>query len=310
MTKKRSILLLIGILMLVCCACGSPQSTEGYKNIKLYFLSTAETNLQTKDYALKATDKEAQVNELIKELSTMPEKLEYKAPMMMGFSVLDYEIEDGRIRINVDENYKSLKPTTEVLIRAALVRSFTQIDGIGYMYITVEGEQLHDSLGNVVGLMSAEQFVDSSGSEINAYEKVRLKLYFANEEGNKLVATNRTVAYKYSTNIPIERMVVEQVIAGPDLTELSPTMNEETKVLGVTVKDGVCYVNLDSTFLTQLYSVTVDATIYSLVNSLCELSNINKVQISINGDTSMMYRDVYSLNTMFERNLDIITKLY
>ncbi|MBD5461192.1 MAG: GerMN domain-containing protein, partial [Lachnospiraceae bacterium] len=66
-----------------------------------------------------------------------------------------------------------------------------------------------------------------------------------------------------------------------------------------------CYVNLDQTFLTQIYNVTPDVTIYSIVNSLTELANIQKVQILINGESNLTYREIYAFTTIFERNLDI-----
>jgi len=55
--------------------------------------------------------------------------------------------------------------------------------------------------------------------------------------------------------------------------------------------------------------VTADVTIYSIVNSLVELSNVNKVQISINGDTSTTYREKFAFSTVYERNLDLVEKL-
>ncbi|MCI9373962.1 MAG: GerMN domain-containing protein, partial [Lachnospiraceae bacterium] len=48
-------------------------------------------------------------------------------------------------------------------------------------------------------------------------------------------------------------------------------------------------------------------TIYSITNSLIELPNINKVQISVNGDTSLFYKESISLTNIFERNLDLVT---
>ena len=47
--------------------------------------------------------------------------------------------------------------------------------------------------------------------------------------------------------------------------------------------------------------------IYSVVNSLVELNNVNKVQITINGETNIMFRESVSLSTVFERNLNIVT---
>ena len=46
--------------------------------------------------------------------------------------------------------------------------------------------------------------------------------------------------------------------------------------------------------------------IYSIVNSLSEISTVSKVQITINGSQDVMFRDVVSLNAQFERNLEIL----
>ena len=64
--------------------------------------------------------------------------------------------------------------------------------------------------------------------------------------------------------------------------------------------------DLDNTFLTQLYNVTSDVTIYSITNSLVELPNINKVQMSIDGDSTVNYKENTSFSTVFERNLELV----
>ena len=85
---------------------------------------------------------------------------------------------------------------------------------------------------------------------------------------------------------------------------LYPSINPATKIISVMTKDGICYVNLDENFLTVEGNVSTDVSVYSIVNSLVELSNINKVQILINGEVP----SVFSAST-FERNLDIVTTL-
>ena len=86
-----------------------------------------------------------------------------------------------------------------------------------------------------------------------------------------------------------------------------PTINPNAKLVSISVKDGICYANFDENFLTQMYNVSTDVAIYSVVNSLMELNNVNKVQISINGETDIMFRESVSLTTLFERNLDLVT---
>ena len=103
----------------------------------------------------------------------------------------------------------------------------------------------------------------------------------------------------------MERLVVEQLIEGPE-EDANPTIPASTKVQNVVVEDGVCYVNLSEAFLNSEYDVTAQVCIYSLVNSLSELTGLNKVQILINGETVTSFRDIISLEDSLERNLDII----
>ena len=224
-----------------------------------------------------------------------------------GFAINSWNVKDDQLVLDMSVEYKKLSPSSEVLVRAAIVRTMTQLEGISYVSVTVGGEALSDSLGNVVGPMTADLFIDNAGNEINAYEKTRLLLYFTNESGERLIGV-QTKPVVYSSNISMEKLVVERLIAGPDAEneELYPVINPATKVLGVTVKDGTCYVNLDNGFLTQTYNVSAEVQIYSIVNSLVELSNINKVQIAVNGNTDMIFREKISLSNVFDRNLDLV----
>ena len=64
--------------------------------------------------------------------------------------------------------------------------------------------------------------------------------------------------------------------------------------------------NLDENFLSVVNNVSTDVSVYSIVNSLIELPSVNKVQISVNGKTDVLYRETVNLSTVFERNLDLV----
>ena len=64
----------------------------------------------------------------------------------------------------------------------------------------------------------------------------------------------------------------------------------------------------DENFMKQNYNIEEPVVIYSIVNSLSELSTINKVQISVKGDTSGVYRDSFPLDKLYERNLDYVAE--
>lgn len=292
------ILLLAG---LVACAQEEPTSENVYQ---IYVVSNSETKVENHSHEMVATEPDAMLDELIKCMSTQPDQLEYQVPFAMGFEILSINLTEGKLMLNVDGAYMNLSTTTEVLVRAAIVRTLTQLPEVRYVGITVEGQELFDSAGEVVGLMNAEMFIDNDGNEINTYESIRVKLYFANAEGNKLIGAYREKYY--STNIPLERFVVEELIAGPSgkVAGLYPSINPEVKVISVMTKDGICYVNLDSSFLTVINNVSTETSIYSLVNSLVELSTVNKVQILINGEVPQNFG-----SGTFERNLDYVTTL-
>lgn len=302
MRKIGSLLLFLACAVLLA-ACGKHR--DGNVVVyPVYYVSNSETKVEMHEHEMQAESEEDMLQELMDCLSTVPDKLEYKAPLSMGFQVLGMNVQEGKVQINVDGAYKNMPPTTEVLVRAAIVRTLTQLPNISYVGITVDGQQLYDNAGEAVGWMSADQFIDNDGNEINTYELTRIKLYFANEEGDKLIAAYREK--HYSTNTPLERFVVEELISGPSgqVPGLYPTVNPETKIINVMTKDGICYVNFDSSFLTVVNNVSTELAVYSIVDSLVELSNINKVQILVNGEVPSSFT-----TTTFERNLDYVTTL-
>ncbi len=295
-------LALFGMLLLSGCA-GRKESGGG-QTVNVYYLNKEETKISSEAHELTAQETGAQIEELLQLMAQPPENAENKAVISSSFTVLDAVSEGEQLVLTVDEGYRTLGAVTEVLTRAALVRTLTQINGIDYISMKVRSDPLTDRSGNPIGIMEASMFLDNAGDEINSYEKARLKLYFTDESGTRLIETNRTVVY--NTNISMEKLVVEQLIQGPNNEDFYPTVNPETRINNVTVKDGICYVNLNESFLTQTTNVTSEVTIYSITNSLVELPNINKVQISINGDTEGTYRETIPFSTIFERNLELL----
>ncbi|MCM1145469.1 MAG: GerMN domain-containing protein [Blautia sp.] len=297
------LLSLLAALMLG--GCGSEKKQETGKTYDIYYVSNEETKIFSNPYQTETEEKQALLEELVGQLSTIPEKMEYKAPLAGNFELLGYTWDTEQLTMNFDEHYREMNSILEILVRAAIVRTLTQVDGVKSVSFTIQNEPLMDNGGVAVGTMSADMFIDNAGNEINTYEKANLRLYFANEDGTRLVEEDQRNLV-YNSNIPIERLVLDRLILGPTVLGNYPTINPAAKVVGVTVKDGTCYVNLDETFLSQPYDVTSNVTIYSITNSLVELPNVNRVQISINGDTSLFYQESISLTNVFERNLDLI----
>lgn len=275
----------------------------------IYYLDRNENHIGGVPYEAESTEKEELVYELLEQMQTQIKEIEW-VPAIAGFSVKECLFHESQITLNLSEEYEMLQPAKEVLVRAAIVKTLTQVEGVELVAIQVNGKSLLDATGNTVGVMSKDTFIDNTGEDMKKYEEVTLTLYFANTSGDGLIKVNRTM--RYNTNIALEKLVVEQLVYGPvdkkgknNSTAILPTLNPETKIIGVSIKDGICYVNLDNSFLTLQNNVTADVVIYSLVNSLSELPGVLKVQLAVNGNTEVSLGEK-TLSGLFERNLDLI----
>ena len=234
--------------------------------------------------------------------------IEYNGTVQVTGNVnTGYKIKADVLRLYFAPSYSELSKGREVLTRAAIVRSFCQLDGISQVEFYVGDMPLIGFNGVVTGAMSADQFIDNAGNEINAYEQTTISLYLTDETGSTLREIHRDCVY--NSNISIDKLVVEEIIRGPENGEekyLYPVISPMTKVISVTTADGTCYVNLDSGFLEKQGNVTPEVAIYSIVNSLVEQPNINKVQISVDGNSDIMFMETIPLTQVFERNLEIM----
>lgn len=308
MIGKRIMASLLFFALLLAGACGRHEVVEDENTAvyDVYFLNSEETKVISVGTGVARGSVTDELSGLIGVMQRKPEDVSMHAPFDYNFGVNSVTLSGEQVIINFDERYLELKPTTAVLIRAAIVRTLTQVEGVTCASFQINGQPLTDSAGNPLGILTADMFVDNAGTEINAYETTTLTLYFTNEAGDRLVSEKREV--EYNSNIALERIVVDQVLAGPEKRDTYPTVNPETGVISVSIKDGICYVNLNQNFLTQVYNVTSEVTIYSITNSLIELGGVNQVQILVEGESDLMYREKISLNTLFERNLELIEK--
>ena len=152
--------------------------------------------------------------------------------------------------------------------------------------------------------MNHDSFVENTGSSIHTYQEGSLHLFFANETGDKL--TEEIVSVRYNSNMSVEKLITEQLIKGPSMEGAYPTLPPETKILGVSVRDGICYVNFDEGFLDMDYKISPQVRIYSVVNSIVAGGETGQVQILVNGKADATYQGSVGLEKPLSRNLEIV----
>ena len=301
MRKWLWILLLAVPLLMAGCRKQQQVDESGYR---IWYINQDETCLKYENKELQSKNEEGLLREMMEVMRETPTDDELKPVIPEDVELLDFDFEHNQLYLDFSPEYKKMPKVYEVLCRAAIVRTMGQIDGVEYVDFQVNGEPLTDLEGKEIGLMNEDQFIENAGEEINAYKTADLTLYFSNKAGDKLVG--QRVAMEYNSNISLEKLIVEQLIAGPPFEGAYPTIPSETKLLNISIKDNICYVNLDEGFLGTGYNVIESIPVYSIVNSLIENTDAQKVQISINGESNRMFRESINFDTIFEKNEGLI----
>lgn len=239
---------------------------------------------------------------VLEELKKTSDEIEYSASVPENVEVQGCELKGSILDVDFSKEYLEIENLEEKLVRAAVVQSLLGIEGIDGVTFTVDGVPLKDREGYLVGLMNEDDFVENTGSSPSSYQTDTLTLYFANSTGDKLVRQQMDV--RYSSNISKEKLIVEKLMQGPSGGNAYPTINPDTNLLSVASKDGICYVNFDSTFLTSTYDIVPELTIYSIVNSLVEGTEAVQVQITINGESNAKYMESVDLSKPLPANMD------
>ena len=290
-------LLLMAALFTSCS--GKKKDADKAKNeYQIYYIDSKSSGIVSESYVIIGESKEQLVVELLGLLQRDSGNMIYKRAIPEGLTIMDYKIVDRQLILNFDTKYSELKGIPEVLCRATIVKTLSQIPDIDFILFNVNGQPLIDSNGNQIGLMTAEFFIENTGAEIN----YKVTLYFANETGDLLKKTTRNIFYTGTSSI--EELVINQIINGPTENGLYATVSADTTLLNVSTKESICYVDLNEKFLDKLPNVSDNVAIYSIVNSLVELPGINKVQFRINGESVKGFQNT-NLGVLFERNLTI-----
>lgn len=304
--------LIVSFIIYMCagvlCSCGNDNAQNeqlGEDEYMVYYLDSTGFALDTETY--KAESSQDNPEGLLAELGNA---MQYPSDMKKHSSVIrketvivDTKLSDEVLSVYFADLYYNLSVEEEVMFRAAYVKTMTQIPGVKYVSFYVKDQPLIDALGNPVGIMLASDFMEDIGS--GTYRTwVDLSVYYGNAAADRLVPERITIGYGKSASV--ERVIIEQLIKGPGEEGHVRTVPATLTLLGVTTKDGICYVDFDSTFTDELIPVLPSMTIYSIVNSLCELSTVSKVQISVKGNTNILFRDAIDLSQPLERSLDII----
>lgn len=303
------LLLIVVAIGVIFFACG--REKEEYTGYYIFCIDASETKVTYEKYTPKEKESNSMVQEFLNRMQEEPSDVSMKKAVPDNVSVDEFDLEEGgELTLYLDAAYGNYSGVTEIIRRAAIVKTLCQIPDVDAIQFYVAGQPLTNSGSEAIGFMTAETFIDNTGGESVYRQKATFTMYFASADGDKLVEV--PVEIIYDATIPLEQLAIEQLMKGPDTIdgvskeEVKSTIPKNVTLNKVTVKEHTCYVDFSEEFLDKPNGITPEVAVYSVVNTLIELPDVNKVQFSINGEQVLFYNDIIHFGEVFSRNLDLV----
>lgn len=310
--RGRIFLLLVFLLLFLMSGCGREEDSSPEQKdetlpegmVRLYVMNEERTKVVTEEYALPDDSVDMRVAELLTALEERLWTAEEKNRITDRNPIYEFKIDEtGLLTLRFSADYTATSAIIEVLRRAALVKTLCQLDGIAAVEFYVGSQPMLTLAGKPVGILTAKDFIDSTGENTEFYQEAKVVVYFAGLLGDALTEANLKILY--DGTMTTERLVLQQLMEGPISDDMLPVIPKGTVLNKVTIRDGICYVDFNEKFMEKREEITAEVAVYSIVNSLTELSNVYKVQFLINGSVRKNYQNL-DFSQPFERNLEIV----
>ena len=119
-----------------------------------------------------------------------------------------------------------------------------------------------------------------------------VSLYFQNKSTNELVPEGRLIDVKLLLNEPYTTLM-QLLINGPKNEQLEKLIPDGTVINKIELKNDILYVDLSKEFIEnhQGGEELESNTIYSIVNTMTQLTEVNGVKILIDGEMDKSFKD-------------------
>lgn len=285
---KRVFLWLMLLAMCLSVLAGCSGADPQGQTISCYYLQSDRSFGQEEGVLGSETRKlptsSVEPGELLNEYFAGPQHGNLSTPFPQGLQCVDTSLDDGVLTVVLNEQWEELRGISETLASACLTRTALQLPDIKGVCLETEADAAG---GESAVVLTGQEFLYLDRSTVNTSTTVRL--YFADANGRYLVASEREENFVTAEEIPA--YVVQQLLAGPTEPGQVATMPEGTTLLGLSVENGCCTVDLSGEFLYNKPTAGFmeRMTVLSLVNSLTELDTIRSVRILVEGERVGLY---------------------
>lgn len=314
MKKIKLLALFILLSILVACGKNEPEAEAPLplrdNQIYLYYVNSDKTDIIPVVYTMdQKKNLKQDIMEVIEKLSETNGSEDYFSAIPEGVSYIGSGLETKNNKIDITYNivYDTIDADSLLFFKCCVVKTLLQLEGVDYVALSLrDATNADEDTATKTETFDQSSFTMSFGKQNGYTQTGTIVLYFADESGEYLKEYNKTIEISNNTSLP--KLVVESLIEGPDQLGYVPTLSKKTAIKNISVKDGICYVDLSDEFYETDNPLKNNIIVYSIVNSLTELPTVTKVQFLRNGEKQEFFRESMPFDTIFEQNLDLIKK--
>lgn len=145
-----------------------------------------------------------------------------------------------------------------------------------------------DKKEEVIEILPEEEISDEQ------LRKTMISLYYENKETKKLMPEARLVDVKLLINEPY-KLLIDLLIEEPKNSSLRTVIPQNVTVNKIELNSDVLYIDFSKEFIENHEGGLENETntIYSIVNTLTELTEVNGIKILIDNKENMSFKDEY-----------------
>lgn len=241
--------------------------------------------------------------------SIMPEGIlaEARLETVVLKSELFGSVERESVAFCMTKLYYDMSLTERIVMRAGLSRTIFSTgiaDQIEFYAPNMSDETADMNL--ITTSYADDKLIINQYSQDFYTDEVRVNLYFGNSDGTALVRETRTLTMDMTEALP--SAIMKALIGGPENENSTSVIPQGTLVNDVFIKDNVCYVDLSAEFQKNHLGGEKSEilTIYSIVNSLQNVSGVRYVQFLIEGERVEYYKSYVELDGFLTGDLTLV----
>ncbi len=283
--KKRYLVIIVSVIVILAIAATAffinrhDKKTGNIAATVLYFINDSRTSINQADANVYYSDADNLVHQITAELSLA--KYNHTVPFGTQVNYLSRN-DDGTMHIDLSHNFLTSDVDYNTLRTYAYIKSICSagniIDATG-VKVTVDDNEIISPNGEYIDYLYAGS-VNLSSDMADLSDDV-VALYHLTGSG-KLKRQTYTAAV--SGMLSTEEFILSRLGTDPGTEGLKKSYTNAADIIGVTTSDGICYVNLKESFVSANSGANKEkAVIFSMVNSLVALDDVEGVVILVDG---------------------------